>query len=83
MKLPCCGLNVPDSVNICLVCTAAILAKLADYLSTEWEDEEMMIYDPAREWYNTDARLAIDAVRKNTAPSLLNIFDICSSNLKV
>lgn len=43
----------------------------------------MMIYDPAREWYRTDARLAIEAVRKNTAPSLLNIFAMLSSNLKV
>jgi hypothetical protein len=42
-------LKVPDSVKICLVCTAAILAKLADYLSIECDDEEMMISDPARE----------------------------------
>lgn len=40
--VPCCGVKVPDSVKICRVWTPAILAKLEDSLSMEWQVEEII-----------------------------------------
>ena len=71
-------MNNPVSLIICLVVTPAILAKLEDYLATECELEGMMIYDPGLVYKRTAARLAMDAVKKKTPPSLLNNFAILS-----
>lgn len=65
---------MPDSLNICLVCTPATLAKLADSRYTEWAVDEMMTSEPGRVCRITDARLALEDVRKNMAASLPNIF---------
>ncbi len=80
--LCCCDIR-PDSVLICLNCTPAIRAKLADSLSTECEVEEMMTSEPGLVCSKTAAKLAIEAVRKKMAASLLNIFARRCSNSMV
>ncbi len=74
--------NIPDYENICLVTTPAKIAKLADYLSTECELPQIIIYDPGFVWPITEATFAMAVVGKNSPASLLNNLAIFSSSYK-